>query len=163
MAQRRQTPQAKFAQIKADYLKKNGGQSSLFPSSVPDRATKKALLALQSELRRLERTLQEREEFLKAYEQRLIERDQQLERDVADLEDCDGFECDEYECEAEERDECDCDHLDAEEGCECATCQFYSQEQSKRETPQIENAAGRQAEVDWLEKLFTLKDKRRKK
>lgn len=158
MAQRRQTPQAKFAQIKADYLKKNGGQSSLFPSSVPDRATKKALLALQSELRRLERTLQEREEFLKAYEQRLIEREQQLERDVADLEDYD--DCDGYVCEAEERGECDCDHLDAEEGCECATCQFYNQEQSKRETsPQV----GQQAEVDWLEKLFTLKDKRRKK
>lgn len=169
MAQRRQTPQQKFAKIKQDHLKKVGGQSSLFPqTSAPERATKKALQAWQSELRRLERTLQERQEFLSAYEQRLIEREQQLEREIANFEEWRedyGFdECEGYECEAEFRGQCDCDHSDAEDGCECATCQFYNQTKSKRATiiPDQQQVLLKGDEVDWLNNLFTLKDKRKK-
>lgn len=156
MATRRQTPKEKFDQIKREHIQKMGGQSSLFPSAIPEKATKKAYLALQSELRRLQRTLQEREEFLKAYEQRLIEREQQLERDVARFEKwreddvccyCEQGTCIEHdETGAVIDDDCYCDE---------GTCnEHYTP--VRREQPKVIGD-----EVNWLEGLFKLKDKRK--
>lgn len=161
MAQRRQTPKEKFAQIKADHLKKMGGQSSLFPSLIPDNATKKALLALRSELRHLERTLNEREERLESWEEDLRCRE-------ADLADVIENEFDEDECFAEHYQHCDCDEEDATDGCGCGNCKVMRGNLlSDKQKERIENAlkklhAPAGDEVAWLEKLFTLKDKRRK-
>jgi hypothetical protein len=170
MAQRRQTPQEKFAQIKAAHLQKMGGESSLFPSTpVPEKATKKALLALQSELRRLERALQEKEERLEHWEADLQEREADWQEAMCGVGD-DDYE----ECEAESAEECDCGPQDALDGCECFTCESW-----REYNPAAMRAAGSRYmvterrpmpeslkqgdEVDWLNKLFLLKDKRRKK
>lgn len=176
MAQRRQSPQEKFAQIKEAHLKKMGGESSLFPSTVPEKATKKALLALQSELRRMERVLHEREERLERWEAELQEREMvikanELEDEIAGFE---GWQ-DGDVCEGEEIDECDCVPRDALDGCDCERCEHWrdlnpaamrahgSDYVVTDRRPLPESLKPKGDEVDWLEKLFTLKDKRRKK
>jgi len=125
--------------------------SKPLPPPAPKTKTQRALDAYASELRRYERKLLAWSEDLEA-----------READLASVieNECDG---DPYLVE----DECDCGPQDALDGCECETCGNW--QDAHKATMAYENSDAKAVndaraagdELDWLEKLHGLKDKRK--
>ena len=107
------------------------------PPKPPATADRKALAAYYSELRRWAKALERWEADL-----------DQREADLADYS---------YD---EDEDECECGPQDALEGCDCPMCVNY-RALLRQQNPQPQPPQG--DEVVWLEKLYALSDKRRKK
>jgi hypothetical protein len=120
MAQRRETPAEKFRKIRNEFYERHGLETAL-----PGKATEKAYLALRSELRRLERVLEEKEERLERWELDLALREEMFG-------------------------DCDCDLSEDWAGVLA---------DDRRGKP--EGDVG--DEIDFLDSLYALKDRRRKK
>lgn len=136
------------------------------PPTKPDvRATRKALLAYHSELQKYHEKLQQWEQLLSTRNQELMEARQDFD-DLMEREGM-GFEeecyCDEGTCNLhadydDDEEDCECGPEDAKAGCPCETCFQWRKLQKEAKQPVVVGD-----EVQWLEKLMTLKDKRRKK
>jgi hypothetical protein len=132
------------------------------PTKPAVNATHKALLAYHSELQKYHEKLREWEALLSKRNKELIEARDAFEEMVNAVDEDEewGFEFD------EEEGECECGPSEAIDGCPCETCCCWRYDNpaamrvhSKEAKPPV--VAG--DEVQWLEKLFDLKDKRRKK
>lgn len=126
------------------------------PPAKPDTtATRKALLAYHSELQKYHEKLQQWETLLSQKNDELIEMREEFEEMV----EAEGYGWDENG-DGDEDEECECTGWDASNGCECNTCEKWRIDNDcplePEETPKIGD------EVQFLEKLFELKDKRRK-
>jgi hypothetical protein len=130
--------------------------------SIP--ATQKALQAWQSELRKLEKRLGEWSEALAERERILEEQEQCFEQAV---ETADDAVVQRYAQIGEDpdtmiEDECDCGPEEAAAGCDCPKCErrnkIANHRLTKPEKPEIKGD-----EVTWLEELWRLEDKRKKK
>ncbi len=141
----------------------------------PDRpaknATRKALLAFHSELNRYHEQLAKWDNQLKAETEIYMNEVNAFNKQLAEygLDRDDFVDMDEEDCE-----DCECGPTEAIEGCPCVTCEAW-----REINPAAMRAAGSRFtdmtrkpmpeslqvgdEVQWLEKLITLKDKRRKK
>ena len=133
------------------------------PAKPATTATRKALLAYHSELQKYHEKLVQWETLLSQKNAELIEMREEFEEMV----EAEGYGWD------DEDEECECGPTEALEGCPCETCESWREmnpaamraagskftDTSRRPVP----AALAGDEVQWLESLFTLKDKRRKK
>jgi hypothetical protein len=119
--------------------------------SVP--ATTKALQAWQSELRHLEKRLEE-------WSNDLAVREEDLEQHEAAfasvLDKADDETIQRY---ADYLEDCGCTAEDAANGCDCPKCEQF---RSKASSPTIAVPGDKGDEVEWLENLWKLKDGRRK-
>jgi len=136
------------------------------PPTKPEiKATRKALLAYHSELQKYHEKLVQWETLLTQRNADLIK----MREDFEVLVEQSGYDWD----DEDDDEECECGPTEALEGCPCETCESWRDmnpaamraagskftDTSRRPVPAV--AAG--DEVQWLESLFTLKDKRRKK
>jgi hypothetical protein len=146
-------------------------------SSVP--ATTKALQAWQSELRRLEQRLEEwandlaqREEILEEQEEAFATAVDGADGETVQLyadhvaQDSGSYLIDENGDIREEND-CGCTPEDVEEGCDCPKCESVRHQErvatDQRKTEAAKAKKGVQGdEVQWLENLWKLNDKRKK-
>jgi hypothetical protein len=136
------------------------------PPKPPKTANRKALAAYYSELRRwaeaLERweaDLDQREaEFEEQFNQSDAEGSAKLKSAYDDYSD-DG----DTMVDDEDEMECGCTTEDAEEGCDCPVCEAWRVERAKKMMARQQEAAKSGDEVQWLEALWNLPDKRRKK
>jgi hypothetical protein len=127
------------------------------PAKPAVNATRKALLAYHSELQKYHQKLREWETLLSKRNKELMEARDAFEEMVNADEEW-GFDLDD--------DECECGPSDAIDGCTCETCCSW-----RDDNPAAMRVHGKEAklpvvagdEVQWLEKLFDLKDKRRRK
>src|SRR5271166_5324157 len=136
------------------------------PPAKPEvKATRKALLAYHSELQKYHEKLDEWEELLSKRQAELIE----------DKESFEALDEEGWWGDDEEDGECECGPSDALDGCECKTCGSWREfnpaamraagskyvDTTRRPLPaSLQPVVG--DEVQFLEKLFELKDKRRK-
>jgi len=148
-------------------------------SSVP--ATTKALQAWQSELRRLEKRLVEWEHALGEREENLEKQEAAFEAAVdganeetikmyADKFKPDIFNHEDCHSTQDHYGDCGCTVEDAEDGCDCPKCAGLrdqgadrTQYQEKVAIDQLKSAAAKGDSVQWLESLWKLEDKRKKK
>ena len=112
-------------------------------------ADRKALAAYYSELRRWAQALER-------WEAELDEREAVL-ASGGDYDDDGDIIVDDPDME------CDCTTEDAESGCDCPACEKWRSERAKRMMQRQQAAATAGDEVQWLENLWNLPDKRRKK
>jgi hypothetical protein len=120
------------------------------PAKPSKNATRKALEAYHSELRRWARELEEQQ-------QQLEEREEALN---AAMEDMDSSFDDDGELMLEDEEECECGPEEAQAGCPCSTCVEWRKLQIECAMSQ-DNHKG--DEVMFLENLYKLKDKRKSK
>lgn len=123
------------------------------PAKPPVAATRKALLAYHSELQKYHQKLDQWETLLTQKNNELIDMREEFEEMV---------ESEGFEWEGEDEDECECNGWDAQQGCECGTCEVWRKENDCPLEPEEKPTAAAGDEVQFLENLFKLKDKRRK-
>jgi hypothetical protein len=122
----------------------------------------KALAAYHSELRRYEKSLVEYQRFLESRERELVSWEEALEErvDGLDEEDDDNpYGPEECECGQEEAlGGCDCEACESWRFAHKATVTYEKSEAKQRNAPAAPTAGD---EVDFLERMFKLKDKRK--
>jgi len=123
-------------------------------------ANRKALLAYHSEMRRWA-------DSLRRWEANLDMRESQIQRDVKDLEEAQGYnaesETDLLDPPIDTDDDCDCTTENAEDGCDCPPCREWRSRRAQAMMASQQEAVKAGDEVQWLEELWNLPDKRRKK
>lgn len=136
------------------------------PAKPPANATRKALLAFHAELKQYHEKLQQWDAQLQNETARYMNEVAAFNKELAaqglDRDDFvdDECYCDEGTCNIhpDQDSECECTGWDASNGCECDTCEKWRVDNDCPLEP--EPTIG--DEVQFLEKLFELKDKRRK-
>jgi hypothetical protein len=125
------------------------------PAAPPIKATRKALLAYHSELKKYHKKLQEWEDLLCQRNEELMEAKDEFE---AMMEDDWPFEEDD-----EDEKEGECSKQDVTDDCKCDTCESWRVAAGfnlRTNEPRSKKPALAGDEVKWLESLFKLKDKR---
>jgi len=125
------------------------------PKPPAKNADRKAILAYHSELRRWAEALRRWEADLDRRENNLIDfsREEREAMDDGDtMVDDDGDEMD-----------CDCTSEEAEAGCDCPSCEKWRSDRAKAMMKSQQAAVKAGDEVQWLEELWNLPDRRRKK
>jgi hypothetical protein len=127
------------------------------PPAKPDvKATRKALLAYHSELQKYHEKLTQWENLIDQRNEDLIKMREEFEEMV----EAEGYGWDGEDDDFEEDEECECTAEDAMSGCPCDGCEEYRVNRRKQVQSVIDKPVG--DEVEFLEKMFSLKDTRRK-
>ena len=137
------------------------------PKPPSKNADRKAMTAYWSELRRWA-------EALANWEADLDKREAELEVVASKARHFDDCFCDEGTCNihpnqdyGEDGDtieeDCYCTTEDAEDGCECPACENWRSQRAQEMIKRQQAAAKTGDEIQWLEALYKLPDKRRKK
>lgn len=121
------------------------------PKPPSKNADRKAMAAYWSELRRWS-------EALAQWEADLDRRETELASAEAEgyIEDCDAMDSDTI-------DACGCTSEDAEDGCDCPPCESWRSNRAKAMMKKQQAAVKAGDELQWLEELWQLPDKRRRK
>jgi hypothetical protein len=115
------------------------------PKPPSKNADRKAMAAYWSELRR--------------WAEALANWEADLDRREAELADPEEI----YDDNGDVIDGCGCTTQDAEDGCDCPTCEDWRSRRAKGMMKRQQDAAKTGDEIQWLEDLWRLPDKRKKK
>jgi hypothetical protein len=132
------------------------------PKPPAKNADRKAVAAYYSELRRWAKSLEQ-------WEAELAQREVDLDRDMVaagpmtEQQDHYGVDDDLLDEPIESEEECDCTTQEAEAGCDCPACEEWRSRRAKKMMARQMEATKSGDEVQWLEALWNLPDKRRKK
>jgi len=119
---------------------------------------RKSVLAYYSELRRWAETLENRESMLDARETELAEAINEYERMYNSHDDSDLLDT-----PIDSDDDCDCTTESAAAGCDCPPCREWRSRRAKKMMASQQAAVKEGDELQWLEELWNLPDRRRKK
>ena len=119
------------------------------PQPPAKNADRKAILAYHSELRRWADALARWEANLDKRENALMEHEN------------DGSLMDDYD--PGDMEECDCTVEEADAGCDCPACERFRSERAQKMIARQQEAVKAGDELQWLEDLWKLPDRRRKK
>jgi hypothetical protein len=141
------------------------------PKPPSKNANRKALAAYFSELRRwaeaLKRWEADLDERERDFEDRFNQSDEEgsakLKTVWDDENDHYGVDSDLLDDPIYSEDECDCTTAEAEAGCDCPACVEWRSRRAKKMMQRQQEAVKVGDEIQWLENLWNLPDKRRKK
>jgi len=122
------------------------------PKPPSKNADHKAVTAYYSELRRWAQALE-------SWEVALDQRETELADAINDFEEDD----ENVYVEGDEDERCECGEEEAEAGCDCPKCMTWRSNRAKQMMERQQAAVKAGDELQWLENLWTLPDKRRKK
>ena|SRR5271154_2000758 len=120
---------------------------------------RKAVLAYYSELRHWAETLESKESMLNARETELAEAINEYERHYNRHDE----HSDLLDTPIESDDECECTSENAEAGCDCPPCREWRSRRAQKMMASQQAAVKEGDELQWLEDLWKLPDRRRKK
>lgn len=136
------------------------------PQPPPKNADRKALAAFHSELRRWA-------DALTRWEASLDVRETQLANDVQFVEEMEHWkpsradsvdeDSDLLDTPIDTDDDCDCTTENAKDGCDCPPCREWRSRRAQKMMVSQQDAVKTGDEVQWLESLWNLPDRRRKK
>src|SRR5271156_1582968 len=121
------------------------------PKPPSKNANRKAVAAYFSELRRWAQALE-------SWEAALDQRETELAEAINEFEDDENVYV-----EGDDDDECNCTPELAEAGCDCPKCTMWRSNRAKQMIVRQQDAVKAGDELQWLENLYKLSDKRRRK